>query len=270
MIHIREQQFDRFEKQSQLNFENELADHLHQFSPKHIKGIGEQGLNKLIATGLTKAKSFGWKRRGSLRFFLECQVMFGHCFFNDPILPWVSQFFENQNKISMNDLTMADQAHAEAMKYRAKVVGENEKIEATAIKKLISKPVKEWLSGDLSITETQKILMDVYPEKISNAPANGLSALIQKSQNRATLEKLPRTFTLPFTKLQKIRCRTQFEFPQQPTDRFTNHEKTFFTFRKTQWFSLRHQWTKNFIQRRTQCPNSFSGGHPCNCFWILL
>jgi hypothetical protein len=190
MIKIRKDQFETFEKKAQLDFEDELVGHLKTFSPKHAQGVGDEGLKKLVQTGLSQARAYGWKLRGSLRFFVECQMMFGYRFDSDPIFPWASKYFGSTQDLS-NELKWADQIHETVMKYRSEVVGFKEKIEAVAIRKLIGTPVNEWLSGDLSESATEKMLAETYPEKIQRAPKGATAILIRKSHDLAIANQLP-------------------------------------------------------------------------------
>ncbi|QEL15770.1 hypothetical protein [Limnoglobus roseus] len=189
MITIRPEQYETFEKKAHQDFEDELVAHLKQFSPKHAAGVGDEGLRKLIRTGLRNARHYGFKCRGSLRFYVECQVMFGHEFHADPLLPWAGREFGKKGW--GDELARADAIHAVAMEYRKAVVGEKDAIELAAIRRLVKKPPVEWVGGDPSDATTRQILGDLYPEKIAQAPPDAVSAVVARGKQAAATNQLP-------------------------------------------------------------------------------
>ena len=189
MIQIRPEQYATFEKSAHAHHKEELVAHLKEFAPKHAAGVGDEGLRKLIRSGIRSAGDYGFQLRGSLRFYVECQVMFGHEFPTDPLIPWAAREFGQRGWI--NELDRADAIHEVAMEYRKAVVGEKEEIEAAAIRRLLKKPAEEWLRGDLSEAATLQFVNEVYPEKMALALRNAGSQLLSQGKRAATTNQLP-------------------------------------------------------------------------------
>ena len=189
MITIRSEQFEAFQRMAQQSFEDELVAHLHEFSPKHAAGVGEEGLRRLILSGLQNARLHGFRLRGPLRFFVECQVMFGHEFPTDPLIPWGGREFGKQH--GADELARADAIHKIAMAWRNQVVGVDEEIEAAAIKRLLARPAKDWLAGDPSEKATAQLIAQVYPEKVARIPYSAVTQLINRGKQAAAATGLP-------------------------------------------------------------------------------
>jgi hypothetical protein len=189
MIKIRREQFETFERQAHQDFEDELVAHLKQFSPSHAAGVGDDGLRTLIRSGLKSARGYGFQLRGSLRFYVECQVMFGHEFHDDPLTPWAQREFGYRDWA--DELARADAIHEVATAYRKAVVGENEEIEAAAIERLLARPANEWLDGASGDETTARFIADVYPEKVALASPTAVPALIDRGKRAAEANALP-------------------------------------------------------------------------------
>ena len=189
MIAIRPEQFETLERKAHRDFEDELVAHLRGYSPRHASGVGEAGLRELIQSGLKRARGHGFRLRGSLRFFVECQVMFGHEFDADPLIPWAAR--EWGRKGWRAELERADAIHEIAMEYRRAVAGEKDEIEAAAIRRLVGRPVKELLEGDPGEMATRQMLADVHPEKFERAPAEAVLGLLDRGNRAAALHGLP-------------------------------------------------------------------------------
>jgi hypothetical protein len=187
MIQIRPEQFEAFERKARQDFEDELVAHLKEFSPKHAAGVGDDGLRTLIRSGVRNANKYGFRLRGSLRFYVECQVLFGHEFHADPLVPWAGREFGRRDWF--DELARADAIHEVAMAYRKAVVGEHEEIEAAAIERLVARPVEDWLGGDPSEAATRRLLADVYPEKV--APPAAAAAVVARAGPAAVAAQLP-------------------------------------------------------------------------------
>ncbi len=188
MIEIRPEQFDTLERKAHRDFEDELVAHLKAFAPRHAAGVGDAGLRALVESGLRKARARGFTLRGSLRFYVECQVMFGHEFEADPLIPWAAREWGRRGN---DELQRADAIHDVAMNYRQDVIGEDEAIEKAAIGRLVARPVREWLGGDPSHGATRAILAELHPEKFERAPVEAVNDLLRRGDRSAELNALP-------------------------------------------------------------------------------
>lgn len=188
MMQIRPEQFEAFERKAHQDFEDELVAHLKAFSPRHAAGVGDAGLRKLIRSGLRNARRYGFRLRGSLRFYVECQVMFGHEFHADPLIPWAEREFGRGP--GTDELARADALHDIAAAYRKAVVGEKEEIEAAAVERLVSRPVTDWLGGDPSDAATEQLIGTVYPEKVAAVPSPVVATVVARARQAAAAHQL--------------------------------------------------------------------------------
>lgn len=189
MIAIRPEQFETLERKAHRDFEDELVAHLKDAYPRHAAGVGEAGLRALIQSGLNRARGHGFRLRGSLRFFVECQVLFGHEFDADPMVPWAAREWGRTGW--GDEMERADAIHEIAMEYRRAVAGENDALEMAAIRRLAARPVKEWLGGDPGESATRQLLAEIHPEKIDRAPPAAVTGLLDRGNRSAALNGLP-------------------------------------------------------------------------------
>jgi hypothetical protein len=188
MLKIRTAQFEAFEQAFLKQFEDEMVRGLREFSPEHARGVGEEGLRKVIRRGIERAKRYGFALRGSVRFYIELMIQYGCDFDTDPVLPWATQ--ELQKPSEEAELDRADRLHATAMDYRRAVIGNQYEVEIAAIRRLLAKPGGYWLHDGLSPRELEVRLQEVHPAKCERAGQAGLLAVIAKGREAARQERL--------------------------------------------------------------------------------
>ena len=189
MLKIRRIQLEVFDRAVLKQFENDMIAHLQEFSPAHARGVGEDGLLKVIRCGVERARWYGFTLRGSVRFYIELMVQYGSDFDTDPVLPWAS--FELRNQTNEPELERADRVHAAAMEYRDAVIGTDYEVEIAAIRRLLRTPIDRWLADDLSDRALEARLRHLHPAKCERAGSRGLMAIIAAGRETARALRLP-------------------------------------------------------------------------------
>jgi hypothetical protein len=188
VIQIRPAQLETFERNALRQFEDEMVVHLKKFHPSHASAAGEEGLRRMIRTGIERAKAYGFTLRGPVQFYLEQMMIYGHDYDTDPLLPWAGRALGSGGP---NELDRADRMHELALDYHARAVGPNGEKEQAAIRRLLKDPVPTWLSGNLSEAGVEARLREVYPEKCAAAEPNALRTVIGVSRCKALDRGLP-------------------------------------------------------------------------------
>lgn len=188
MLRIRAEQQDRFQESAEAAFRGEMRAHLIAFHPPHARAAGDEGLDRLIASGLERVRSLGYRLRGSLRFFLEQMVLFGHRFDTDPLIPWGREF---QQPFAGNELARADDIFLLADAYYVDVVGRDGEIERAAIRAFLGTPLEAWLAKDRSEEGVCRTLQEAYPVKCERAGADAVRQLAASGRQAAVAVGLP-------------------------------------------------------------------------------
>jgi len=189
MLLIRPQTFETLEQNAQSRFEDDMVVHLGKFHPPHASAAGEEGLRRVIRTGVARARAYGFTLRGPVRFYLEQMILYGHDFDTDPLLPWAGRCLKAGGA---SELDRADGMHELGSQFQARVVGPDGKHEQAAIRRLLKDPVPAWMSGDLSDAGLGTKLQEVYPQKCAGEP-DGLRAIIGTCRRQAADWQLPTT-----------------------------------------------------------------------------
>lgn len=188
MLQIRPQQFDTFERTTRQQFEDEMVAHLGDFSPAHARGVGEEGLRAVIRLGVGRAGQYGFTHRGPVRFYIELMVMFGSDFDTDLLLPWAGRELRAGGG---GELSRADRLFAVMTDYRDNVIGPRYEVEKDAIRRVLGRPVADWLAGDHSDAGVEAGLRAVYPEKCDAAGPAAVRAVIAGGRRAAREGDLP-------------------------------------------------------------------------------
>src|SRR5215813_5278770 len=118
---IRDAQADTFRQTALQKFEDEMVEHLKNFSPQHCKVAGEPSVRQVIRMGVEHARKYGLTNRGPVRFYVELMFMFGSYFDTDPQCPWASAVLMDPEKVDQT--FRADRLYSATNKYLAEVSG---------------------------------------------------------------------------------------------------------------------------------------------------
>lgn len=144
-------------------FIDELVAHLRDFAPKHSSLFDDPQLRSLVSSGVDRAATYGFTRRGPVRFFLEMSFMFGSGFDTDVQLPWVHQTLANK---AMDEMTRADLVHEATLDYLRSVAGPNRLYTIEALHRLQRVRIEDWsVQGPLFEDHVLRACASLYPQK---------------------------------------------------------------------------------------------------------
>lgn len=95
MLIIRKETMEVFEEALLRNFEDEMVQHIKQFTPRHSEIIGEQCVRQVAKMGIERARQYGLTNRGPVRFYIELMFMLGSNFDTDPQYPWAGEILND-------------------------------------------------------------------------------------------------------------------------------------------------------------------------------
>ncbi|MCP4342502.1 MAG: hypothetical protein GY799_27385 [Desulfobulbaceae bacterium] len=103
------------------NFENNMIQHLHEFSPKHSESLGQEGLRKVIKLGVKQAELYGFSNYGPVQFYIELMFMFGSYFDSDCQFYWALEILTDPEIVDQTE--RADILYEKVMDYIDKIAG---------------------------------------------------------------------------------------------------------------------------------------------------
>jgi hypothetical protein len=186
MLVIRPEQMEVLKEAALRSFEDEMLEHLAEFSPPLFKAVGEEQMRKAVSFGIGQAKSYGFTFRGPVRLYLELMLLFGTHFDTDPQYPWAAEILTDQDTGSQMD--RAERLYEKTMDYREKVAGPQDAYSLEALKQIaifarqhISLPSHDFIPGMLQYINI------IYPQKADYVGDEGLESLIHKGIECAQL-----------------------------------------------------------------------------------
>ena len=181
---IRREQIEVFEEARLPAFEDEMVEHLKEFTPMHSEVLGEEGIRPIIQLGMERAKKYGWTHKGPVRFYIELFFMLGVDFDTDPQFPWTRQLLADP---SVPDQTeRADRLHAKVMDYIEVVGGPSREYAKRALSKAKALPFEGTpvSSADFE-NEVIRRMNTMHPEKCSYVGEKPLRSLIPHALKQA-------------------------------------------------------------------------------------
>lgn len=165
---IRTQQIKSFEDSLLANFEDEMFQHLREFSPAHSKAMGEMNLRLLIRIGMAKASSYCFTSRGAVRLYLELMFMFGSDFDTDPMYRKLSSPLTGGD--AADQMERADRLHFNAVEYSKAVAGPDFQYAKDGFRRARALRYEELTAptGDVD-GSMMKRLRTIYPQKYDYA-----------------------------------------------------------------------------------------------------
>jgi len=183
-LRIRKEQMKVFEEVALRNFEDEMVQHIKQFTPKHSEIIGEKVVQQVVRTGMERAKKYGLTNRGPVRFYIEMMFMFGSDFDTDPQYPWTGEIL-NDSKIE-DQMQRADRLYYKAMDYLEKAAGPENKYEKEALRRVTLEHLEDLpTSEDNDESEMFAYLNRLHPQKCEYIGKSALYALVKSGRELA-------------------------------------------------------------------------------------
>lgn len=178
MLVLTRKQMLAFEQSAQQAFEDEMLEHVSQFSPPLYKTLGEAQTRKALVLAMAQAKHHGFTQRGPVRTYVEQMLLLGSHFDSDPQYPWATEI------LTMPDLPQMERAellYTKTLDYLEKVVGPEDAFSLAALRH-----VAMFAQQPLHVT-TQSFVQDmlrelsqIYPQKAAYMGAQAMEQLIHK------------------------------------------------------------------------------------------
>src|ERR1043165_9279855 len=99
MLVIRKEQIDVLTGSMLQGFEDEMVEHLAEFSPPLFAVIKEEQMRKAGRFGFDKCDKYGFTLRGPMRLYLEMMLLFGSHFDTDPQYSWATEILLDRHSI---------------------------------------------------------------------------------------------------------------------------------------------------------------------------
>jgi hypothetical protein len=192
MLVIRKEQIDVLTQSMLKGFEDEMVEHLAEFSPPLFKVIKEEQMRKAVRFGFDKCDKYGFTLRGPMRLYLEMMLLFGSHFDTDPQYPWASEILFDRHSVSQ--MQRADWLYEKIVDYQEKVSGPNGENTRAALESL-----SEMSKNPLSLPEKEfeesirREMRRVYPQKVDYVGKENLGNLIVEGREAARKYEFPST-----------------------------------------------------------------------------
>ena len=185
---IRTAQMEEFSKGMSRSFEDEMVEHLAEFSPPLFKVIKEDQMRLAVRFGIEQAGKYGFDFRGPIRLYLELMLLFGSHFDTDPQYPWA-------NAILIDDapqMQRAEKLHEQTAQYQEKVSGEDAANTRKALEGLSVMARNPTTSAPNNfVTDIRREMNRVFPQKTSYIGEEGITALIYEGRAEAKKYNFP-------------------------------------------------------------------------------
>lgn len=179
MLTIRKEQLEALRQYHLQKFEDEMVEHLKKTQVEHWKVMGEADGRKVIRLGIKQAGSYGFTRRGPVRFYIDLMFTFGSFFDTDPQYPWASGALANPE--GFDEAVIADRLFSVMTDYYVKVIDPERAHLRAAVQDLTKNRVEDVLQPGINLEELiLKTLRSVCPIRCAYSGDAVLRRLIQR------------------------------------------------------------------------------------------
>lgn len=192
MLVIRKEQVDALGVGMLKGFENEMVQHLAEFSPPLFKVIKEPQMREVIRFGFKQCDKYGLTLRGPMRLYLEMMLLFGSYFDTDPQYPWASEILFDRHSVSQ--MQRAESLFEKIVDYQEKVSGPQGANTRKALEGVlaISREPLNFSAGEFDESARREI-HKVFPEKAEYVGRENLTTLIRAGKTEARKYGFPAT-----------------------------------------------------------------------------
>jgi hypothetical protein len=141
MLIIRKEQMEVFRNCTQRNFENNMIEHLHEFSPKQSEFLGREGLRKVIQLGMKRVELYGFTDYGPVQFYIELMFMLGSYFDIDCQFSWALDILTDPELVDQTE--KADLLYEKVMEYVDTVAGPDRRYARESLRRASMQNFKE-------------------------------------------------------------------------------------------------------------------------------
>lgn len=192
MLTIRKEQLDVLTQSLLQGFEDEMVEHLAEFSPPLFKVIKEEQMRKAVRFGFDRCDKYGFTLRGPMRLYLEMMLLFGSHFDTDPQYPWAAEILFDRHSISQ--MQRADSLYEKIVDYQEKVAGPDGENSRTAFETLSALTKDAPLLQEKEYEESiRRELRRFFPQKVEYIGKASLGNLIVEGRESARKYEFPAT-----------------------------------------------------------------------------
>ncbi len=179
---IGQEQMETFKQTMFASFENEMVLHSKDFSPQLCEVLGDKQLRVTVRSAITRAESYGFTNRGSIRLFIELMFLRGSAFDTDPQYPMIGKIL----RASGDQMQRAEQIHKDSLDYFEKVSGPGAVNLHKALRELLVFAKKSLtFSSHTFVADMVQEMTRVFPQKAAYIGDEGLMTLIHEGHAEA-------------------------------------------------------------------------------------
>ncbi len=184
MLKISKKQMKIFSQAALRNFENNMIRHLREFTPKHSRALGDDGVRNVVRLGIERAETYGLTDRGPLRFYIELMFMLGSYFDTDYQYPWAATILTDPE--IGDEVARANRLFEKAMDYVEKVAGPNREYARESLIRASQQSYKDFqeVQGGREADILSRFKMN-FPQKCEYVGDPALRSLIQRGTELA-------------------------------------------------------------------------------------
>ena len=195
---IRTAQIRVLEQASVDNFVLEICEHCKEFAPGLVEPMSDEELVEAVRHGMERAETYGFDKRGPVRFFIDMMISFGTGFDTDPQYPWAAEILSRHGE--MEQMALSDELHAKSMDAFNIVFGPDNETSKRSIRQMMDR-----IEGGIQFKrdnfrqEMLILLKDIHPLKFDLVGEDALSTLIDQAIARGRDRygfKAPRSMAL--------------------------------------------------------------------------
>jgi len=191
---VREQQFQVLTAEAAKRYDVSLVDHVLEKFPFPAAYVPRQNLERLVRESNAKAHSYGFQAAGALRFFVDCAVLLGAAFDEDPLFFWMRDILLDRS--DRDEMTRASRLHMHLDNYLASVFGARGILALPGLQKIAAASSSDFERAGASPETLIAWFRGLHPEKCAYAGESALRNLASKAQTDAIQAQFPSTLGL--------------------------------------------------------------------------
>jgi hypothetical protein len=169
---IRHDQMTTLAEAAEAGYLDFAVRHMQAFSPHVTSAAGEAAVRQAAEAGLAHAREYGFESEGSLLFYLDLTILFGHGFDTDPQYAWMHPYLRELDGLSGFERSRL--LHWHVTTYLHRVVGAAGEWAQQAIRR--AQELNEDRLSRAARTQGDEMMRWMYPQRMPFYPAGCGSA----------------------------------------------------------------------------------------------
>lgn len=184
MMLVRRAQLDAFRAAAEESFVEEMVRYMRRFSPPLHRTLGDEKLERIVRSGITRATGYGFSRRGPIRLFLEMTWLFGSGFDTDPQIPWAKEVLTDPRYT--DEMFRAGRLEALARQFLDEVHGKDDEHAGAALRRIESDAPGWVFGGQTWRQDVEAALARTFPQKHARLGPDCIMKLQDRAEAEAT------------------------------------------------------------------------------------